>query len=240
MKTKLLHLYSDLLNLYGEYANLLALKKRLCDNGFEVEIISHKFGEEINLDGVSFLYCGAGTESKLLAAAKDILKYKDTIKEYADNGGAVLFTGNASELLGKEIKDLSGNVYCGLSVFDYTTEFINARFTGDVICETSILPQTVIGFINKSSNTSEITSCFVEIKKQFVNLFIPETDGGIYNSVIATHLLGPILIKNPPVTEYFVRLICDKFELSCNDSENENVLKAYETNISELLGGRNF
>ena len=32
----------------------------------------------------------------------------------------------------------------------------------------------------------------------------------------------------------------DKFELSCNDSENENALKAYETNISELLGGRNF
>ncbi len=240
MKIKLLHLYSDLLNLYGEYANILALKKRLTENGFEVETVSHRFGEEFSLDGVSFLYCGAGTEKKLLAAAKDIVKYADKIKDYAENGGAALFSGNASELLGKDIKDLDGNLHSCVALFDYSTEFINARFTGDVICETPIFPQTVIGFINKSSNTSEAVGKFVDIKKQFCNLYIPETDGAIYNSVIATHLLGPILIKNPPLTDYFTRLICDKHEVACNDSENENAAKAYENTIAELLGGRNF
>lgn len=240
MKIKIVHLYSDLLNLYGEYGNVLALNKRLIENGCETEIISHKFGEKIILDGVSFLYCGAGTEKKLLVALSDIMNYREEITSYIQKGGIGLFSGNASELLGKSIKDLDLKEYAALGVFDYTTEIIDARFTGDVICETSLFPQTVIGFINKSSNTSEISNAFLTVKNQFCNLYIPETDGGICGSFISTHLLGPVLIKNPPLLEFFARAVCDRHGIVCNDSENENILKAYQMTLSEQLGARNF
>ncbi len=239
---KVLHLYSDLLNLYGEYGNAAILKNRLESAGLKkVEIIKHKFGEKIDLKGIDFIYCGSGTEKKLLKAAKDLLTYRDDFIEYNKNGGIALFTGNASELLGKSIKDFDGKTTECLTVFDYETEFVaNTRFTGDVICECSLIPHSIIGFINKSSNTTASNTPFLSVKNQFCNFYIPETDGSVNNNFFGTHLIGPILIKNPPLLEYFVNVICENNGITPNPSEDDEAEKAYKNSLAELLGARKF
>ena len=46
MEVKILHLYSDIMNLYGEYGNIKILEKHLKDQGFEVIIDRKTIGEE--------------------------------------------------------------------------------------------------------------------------------------------------------------------------------------------------
>ena len=58
MKAKLLHLYYDLLNLYGEYGNVLIMKKHLEDQGFEVELDKKTVGDAIDFSEYDFVYMG--------------------------------------------------------------------------------------------------------------------------------------------------------------------------------------
>ena len=54
MKAKLLHLYYDLLNIYGEYGNVLIMKKHLEDQGFEVELDKKTVDDAIDFSEYDF------------------------------------------------------------------------------------------------------------------------------------------------------------------------------------------
>ena len=125
---KLLHLYPNLMNMYGDYANILALKKHLEDQGLTVKVDYKDINEDIDFSLYDFIYMGSGTESKELIALNDIIRYKDEFKNLVNNNKVILFTGNASELLGKSIDD-----NLALNVFDFKTQHTDKRYTGDVI-----------------------------------------------------------------------------------------------------------
>ena len=72
---KILHLYYDLLNLYGEYGNVVIMKKHLEDQGFEVTIDNKTLGDEFNFNDYDFIYMGCGTEKNLDVAMKDLKRY---------------------------------------------------------------------------------------------------------------------------------------------------------------------
>ena len=73
---RILHLYPELMNLYGEYGNVLVLKKHLEDQGLEVTIDRKDVEESIDFDRYDMIYMGSGTEKNQLIALKDLLKYK--------------------------------------------------------------------------------------------------------------------------------------------------------------------
>ena len=60
---KLLHLYYDLMNLYGEYANITVLARHLKDQGLEVTVDRRTLGDCFDCAGYDFIYLGAGMES---------------------------------------------------------------------------------------------------------------------------------------------------------------------------------
>lgn len=59
---KILHLYYDLMNLYGEYGNVVVLVKHLEDQGEEVIVDKKTIGDQIDFTQYDFIYCGSGTE----------------------------------------------------------------------------------------------------------------------------------------------------------------------------------
>ena len=69
MELNILHLYPESMNLYGEYANLLALKRALEQCGQAVEITPVAVGETVSLADAALVYAGAGTESRIAIAA---------------------------------------------------------------------------------------------------------------------------------------------------------------------------
>ena len=102
---KLLHLYYDIMNLYGDYGNVSILKKHLEDQGFEVLLDKKTIGEEIEFDEYDFIFIGSGTERNLDVVLEDLRRYKEILNEYIDKEKVILLTGNSFEMLGKSIDE---------------------------------------------------------------------------------------------------------------------------------------
>lgn len=188
----ILHLYPKLMNLYGDYGNIAGLKKHLEDQGLEVCVDNKNIGDSINFDKYDFIYMGSGSERNQKVTLNDFIKYKTEFVDCVKNGKLILFTGNSIELLGEKIDDVEA-----LGIFDFETKHYDKRFTGDVIVRNDEFGY-LVGFINKSSVISGGSSyrLFDYVCKESQldkNMF----EGFRFNNLFATHLIGPVLIKNP-------------------------------------------
>ena len=225
---ELLHLYPNLMNMYGDYANILALKKHLEDQGLTVKVDYKDINEDINFSLYDFIYMGSGTESKELIALNDIIRYKDEFNNLVNNNKVILFTGNASELLGKSIDD-----NLALNVFDFKTQHTDKRYTGDVIVYNDEIGE-LVGFVNKSSIISgdKEHKLFKYIFKDN-NLNDEEYEGYIKNNAFATELIGPILLKNPNFMKYIVKKLLPNNQTYI-DKEYKYELASYNVTLNAL------
>ena len=223
---KILHLYPNLMNLYGEYGNLAVLKKHLEDQGVDVEIDKKEINESIDIDRYDMIYMGSGTEKNLMVALDALMVYKHYLIKAIEDDKVVLFTGNAMELLGKKIDEKDG-----LGIIDFTVETTDKRYTGDVIAYNDQLGE-VVGFINRSSliHGGEEDKLFT-YEFRYVTLKDNEYEGYRYRNLFGTHIIGPILVKNPSFMKKIVSLL-----LKGNVKEIEYPLEeeAYRVTFSEL------
>lgn len=202
---KILHLFPKLMNLYGDYGNIVVLKKHLEDQGLSVKIDTKNIEDTIFFEKYDMIYMGSGTESNQTVALEELKKYKDVIKSCVDSGKVILFTGNAMELLGKYIDGDEA-----LGIFDFETVHSDNRYTGDVIVRNEELG-FVVGFINRCS--SIIGS---DENKLFDYIFIDNNlkdnthEGYHINNTYATHIIGPVLVKNPDFMEKIVKTLLPK------------------------------
>ena len=74
-----LHLYYDLLNLYGENANTRCIKRSLELNKIKVRVDLKSINDDIDFDKYDIIYIGQGSEENLLLALNDINKRKNDL-----------------------------------------------------------------------------------------------------------------------------------------------------------------
>ncbi len=151
MELRFIHFYPDLMNLYGSYANVWALKRLLEGLGHSVTVEAAAPVGEADLASADFVFMGAGTERRQKFALADFLRYKDEIKAAAEAGTPMLFAGTAMELLGAAITDSDGKVYEGIGLAGFASVQGTRRITEDVYGRTSLYPDAVVGFMNKCS-----------------------------------------------------------------------------------------
>ena len=199
---KILHLYNDLMNLYGEYGNVVVLKKHLQDQGLEAMIINKSVNESVSFENYDFIYCGSGTEKNQLVALKDLLTKKEAFIKAIDKDIVCLFTGNACEMLGKRIGE-----HEALGLVDYECDITDVRYTGDVVLNNKEIGE-IVGFINKCTHTTKNSDDYL-FTYEFVdpNLKEGSTEGFYYRNVFATHVIGPLLVKNPNFMKKIVTLL---------------------------------
>ena len=198
MDIKILHFYPDLMSLYGSYANVSVLKRRLEQMGNTVTVTPVLPGREADLNGADFLYMGAGTEHAQKAALEDFARYGEAVKALDGSGVAMLFAGTAMELLGKTITDADGNVHDGIGLADFTAVQGSKRFVEDVYGHTDLYPEAVVGFMNKCSTISGVeTPLLAELALGYGNNGEKTPEGFHRNNVFASQLTGPLLVKNP-------------------------------------------
>ena len=229
---KILHLYHDIMNLYGEYANVAALKRMLEKNDVACEVDMLSVGDELKLMDYDFIYIGSGTESNQKYVMEHLKKYVDDVKAYVEAGKFLLMTGNSFEILGKTITDAKGKKYAGLGMFDFTvTEQERVRNTADVIFTMEDSEKELVGFVNKCSIIKGITTPLFQVKMGLGNEGKGKTEGIVYNNFFGTHLTGPMLIKNPFFLQDLASKLCGK-EM---DGEYLNFEKVgYEITLREL------
>ena len=234
---KILYLYPDLLELYGDYGNIQVLRYRIEKRGYKAIIDRYCINdEEPDFNSYDLVFAGGGADNEQSILADDLIKYKDNIKEAINNGVFFLLICGAFQLFGKYYKGVEGNIVEGLDIFDYYTEAIadrKQRCIGNIVIEANLngVKTKVIGFENHGGQTFNISNSFGKVLYGNGNKFGDTEEGFFLNNVIATYLHGPLLSKNPEVTDYIIKYclnrkyseditlspLDDNFENSCRN-----------------------
>lgn len=238
MKIKILHAYKDVMNLYGEYANITLLKSHLRDQGVEVIVDEINTIKDVNsLSDYDFIYIGAGTEQRQKLALTDLMTRKDELIAHINSGAIVLFTGNACELLGKSIRDASGTEYEALGVGDFTTvETDTKRTLADCYGRMNGIDEAIVGFINRASITNNNIATTFDMNLLAGDSLSIQKEGFCYKNTYGTHLIGPLLVKNPSLLDFFVKKIVQRqdADFALKDIEYPHEINAYKFTSENL------
>ena len=231
---KILYLYPDMLELYGDYGNIQVLKYRIESRGYKAIIDRYSIGDSApDFNDYDIVFAGGGADNEQSILAEDLVKYKDNIKDAVNNGVFFLLICGAYQLFGKYYKGVDGNIIPGLEVFDYYTVANpdrKKRCIGNIVIDTTLenlnndnasgesnLKTKVIGFENHGGQTFDISNSFGNVLFGNGNKFSDSEEGFFENNVIATYLHGPLLSKNPELCDYIIKYCLDR-------KYNENIV----------------
>lgn len=206
---KILHLYPDLMNLYGESGNVLVLERHLKDQGLDVALERKTLGDEIDFSQYGFVYMGAGTERNQKMALGHLKQYQEGFLTAVQNGAVMLFTGNAGEVLGKTIHGTDATDYEGLALLPFTVkEDPVDRYTGDAVFSAEWSEHRFVGFVNRCSTSEGIPAenTLFQVRMGRGNTGQEKQEGFRIGNLFATSLTGPVLVKNPHFMEMIVAL----------------------------------
>lgn len=208
MELTILHLFPDCMSLYGEYGNLAVLRRHLEMMGVQAAVRAAACGDDPDYSDADLIYMGAGTERKQKLALKNLLPGADALRRAVDRGATLLFTGNAMELLGASITDAGGKMWPALRLADFTTVETDRRTPGDVIATPTLwdISSPAVGFMNKCSVTHGAAApLFKDLPLGFGNELEHGPEGYVSGNVFATHITGPVLVKNPQFLNFLIR-----------------------------------
>lgn len=236
MELTILHLYPDCMSLYGEYANVLVLRRHLEAMGVTVTVETALFEDAPDFARADFIYMGAGTERTQKAALAALLPHGQALKAAIDRGAVVLFTGSAMETLGISIVDAAGKTWPCLELADFATVETDRRDPCDVVAHTALWESPVVGFMNKCSVTEDAPPLFDRLSLGFGNEEDKGPEGYVNGNVFATHITGPVLVKNPDFTDFLIRRIfaVKEWELPEALPVLPYEREAYEVTLKEL------
>ena len=212
-KIKIAHLYYDLMNLYGESGNILALEKAFENQEMYTETYKLSINDKIDFNKYDIYYMGCGSEHNQELVINDILKYKDKIKNAIEEGKHFLFTGNSIELLGKYIEKVSEEKIETLNIFDFYSKEIDKRIVGEQIMESKLYKEPIIGFQNRQCISNNKENHLFEVINGHANNNKLHNEGIHYNNLYATYNLGPLLIRNPLLKDHIVKEILEKKDI---------------------------
>ncbi len=234
MKITIGHLFPDLLNLYGDRGNIAALCMRMNLRGIETEVKTYDINDGINFADLDIVFIGGGSDREQLLVCKRLLKIKSDISQYVENNGTLIAVCGGYQLLGHYYQ-LENEKIEGLDILDICTVQKSPRLIGNIILESDYISSTVVGFENHGGRT--YTGSHTPLGKV---LFGHGNDGEsgfegvVYKNVIATYLHGPLLPKNPVLTDRIIKNAVLKkdsqFILSDIDSTLENTAHNYILN----------
>lgn len=211
MKTiKILHMYADMLDLYGDSGNMEIMKYRCRMRDINCEIDKYSIDSPTpDFSAYDLIYIGGGADLEQQHISADLLKCRDGILDAYRNGTFLFLICGGYQLMGKYYRDADGNDIKGLGLFDYFTVAPNSRrkrCIGNIVVQTEITgkPVKVLGFENHGGQTQNVKTPFGKVLYGNGNCSKSECEGYFEKNVIATYLHGPMLSKNPEISDYMI------------------------------------
>ncbi len=199
---RLVHLYPDLMSVYGDRGNVLTLKRRAEWRGYDVEVQELSLGDRLDPREVDLVFFGGGQDREQSAVSPDFLQQKgEAVREAVENGAALLSVCGGYQLLGTSYTTVDGQELPGAGLFDVRSVPGPRRHIGNVLIESSLggEPRTLVGFENHSGRTY-LGDNVQPLGKTVVgagNNGEDGTEGAVYKSAIGCYLHGSLLPKNP-------------------------------------------
>jgi len=203
------HLYPDLLNLYGDRGNVMAFTQRCRWRGMPVRIIEVNLGDQVQFEDYDFLFIGGGSDREQGLMAQDMTNRVDNLRRAVDDGLVVLAICGGYQLMGKYYRMPDGNAIPGLGLMEHYTEAGDNRLIGNVVVEAELdgIKTRLVGFENHGGRTIlNGTRPLGKVVHGGGNNGSDGTEGARYKNVFCSYLHGPLLPKNPTLTDLLITL----------------------------------
>ena len=153
MKIKILHLYPDLLNLYGDKGNIECMRKRLMWRGIDAEVLTYTCEDTgFDLSDADIVFMGGGSDREQKIVCHRLLEHKDALGSYVEDGGTLVAVCGGYQLLGKYYK-LEDETIKGLDILDIYTEQGKKRLIGNIVLQSDFIKEKIVGFENHGGRT---------------------------------------------------------------------------------------
>lgn len=199
---RIVHLYPDLMSVYGDRGNVLALVRRAEWRGIDVVVRELSLGDTLDPREADLIFFGGGQDREQAVVSPDFLEQKgQAVCEAVQDGAAVLSVCGGYQLLGRSYTTVDGQELPGAGLFDVRSVPGPKRHIGNVLIETTIdgQPRTLVGFENHSGRTY-LGSGVQPLGRAVVgagNNGEDQTEGAVYRGAIGCYMHGSLLPKNP-------------------------------------------
>ena len=205
MELKILWMYHDLMDLYGDRGNIETLRYRASKRGINVVVDTCTLQEERNIEDYDIFFLGGGADKEQTLIYKDLLARKESILKAKESGTAFLLICGGYQLFGQYYLDQDGQKIDGLGIYDYYTESSDRdhRCIGNIVVEANIHDKevTVVGFENHGGQTKAVSNSFGKVLVGHGNTYKGKYEGYMDAQTIATYMHGPLLPKNPAIAD---------------------------------------
>ena len=198
-------MYPELCCLYGDKGNTKFLQQCLPQAEFVYTQLNEKphfLTEEIDL---CCMYSMSEQSQELIL--NRLMPHKDAITQAMESGKTLfLLTGNALELLGKFIQREDGSKVEALGICDtYTVRQAPNRF--NTLIQAEFEGMQLLGYTSRFAHTHGVTENLAMAKVSIGTGCEKgsKLEGIRTGRVIATYLLGPLLVANPDFSKWLLK-----------------------------------
>ena len=222
-------LFPEVCNLYGDLQNVYYLQR--CCPALEIVETDLKSKPRFLEEDVTLVFMGSTTEQGLKLATDALRPYQEAIAAKVDAGQLFLATGNALDILGDAIDSDAAPRIEGLGLLPTRAEYHmmqrhNSFFVG------KFEDMDIVGFKSLFGHSHGMGDALFDTVKGVGRDGTPQSGEGFRRGgLMATYLIGPLLILNPPLCKWLLR------QMGADDTLafEEAAMDSYRKRLSEFM-----
>jgi CobQ-like glutamine amidotransferase family enzyme len=211
---RIAHLYPSLLNVAGDGGNVMALVQRCAWRGIPTEVVTVGQGDTPDFTTFDLILFHGGQDVEMEVVARDLGLKVPSLREAADQGVVIFAVCAGLQLLGHRYIPSVGEPMEGAAILDLETRGGPQRFMQHAAVEVTLNGETgtVVGFENHSGQTTLGPDArpFGTMVAGAGNNGRDGSEGAVRDHVYATYLHGPVLPKNPWLTDQLIRIALER------------------------------
>lgn len=210
LELNLVHLYPQMLNLYGDRGNIAVLKKRTAWRGIRLAVHGVGLNESFPDVPIDLVFMGGDQDREQEVVVDDLKRrHGRALEDLVQDGVPLLAVCGSYQLLQQYYRPAAGPDLVGLGIFPAHTIHpgIEAeRLVGNVVADWPL--GTIVGFENHGGRTflDPGTEPLARVVKGFGNNGRDRTEGARVRNAFGTYIHGSLLPKNPSFADLLIEL----------------------------------
>ena len=133
----IVHLFPELLNLYGDGGNVMTLRRRCEWRNIPVQVTEVGMGDSIDFSSADIVFIGGGADREQLIVKDAMMSRKADLSSYVADAGVLLAVCGGYQFLGHHYA-MDDVVVDGLGIVDMETVRGEGRLIGNAIVKSDI------------------------------------------------------------------------------------------------------
>jgi lipid II isoglutaminyl synthase (glutamine-hydrolysing) len=198
-------IYPQLLGLYGDRGNALALKHRAAVRGISVRIVEVQPTDPVP-HGADIYLLGGGEDASMLVA-NELLTADRGLADAVSRAAPCLAVCAGLQLLATQFAGPDGVTRPGLGLLDAACgRLTGPRAVGEVVADpTRLVDEPLSGYENHQGDAVLGPAAEpLAVVRHGVGNGHDRLEGAVQGSIVATYLHGPVLVRNPGIADHLL------------------------------------